>query len=687
MRYSEKFSEKLAVCRELYLEHGGRDHELIEKKMRASGFRSFNRRSLYRRFERGTCKPGWIETYGWDYLLKEMQKKSSPPYEGGVAPASGDGVVLCPTHHTTPSPMDANGENHPPATAVPLLRKEGSLLNDFDEFKNWLKRTWPGMEWEWKHQVYIYKRLKRVWGGECSRLMIFVPPRHGKSELVTVRFPAWTLKHEPGTKIIIGSYNQRLANRFSRKIRSALADDAALSEPPASAGGRFNTNEHIADKPAAATSKPSASNGGRSAQQNRPPAHAGGSDFTFAHRYVNSEAEWETTEGGGVRAVGVGAGVTGFGADLIIIDDPVKSRAEAESETYRERVWNWFNDDIYTRLEPDGKIILIQTRWHEDDLAGRLLREAREEGGEQWEVISLPALAESDAGTQRLREGEETGSPPYEGGVASASDDGVVLCKSHHAGISTDPHTENHPVGETPTPLLRKEGGRFSDPLGRTEGQALCPERFDEEKLDQIRKKLGSYSFAALYQQRPVPAEGGLFKRAWFRTVNTAPPNLRWKRGYDLGISTNATADYTASLRVGYDREGTMYIDGGYRRRIEYPDQRRYILGRIQAEPDTEHGIELSANGNAVVQDLRREPRTRGRPLRGVKVKGDKVTQALPWIALAEEGKVFLVKGAWNTEFIDEAASFPSGTHDDQIDAVSIAVRMHREHSGRLYLF
>ena len=89
--------------------------------------------------------------------------------------------------------------------------------------------------------------------------------------------------------------------------------------------------------------------------------------------------------------VGVGSGVTGFGAGLIIIDDPIKSRAEAESQTFRDNLHDWFNDDLYTRLEPGGAIILIQTRWHEDDLAGRLLREAQEEGGEQWEVVNLPA--------------------------------------------------------------------------------------------------------------------------------------------------------------------------------------------------------------------------------------------------------------------------------------------------------
>lgn len=120
---------------------------------------------------------------------------------------------------------------------------------------------------------------------------------------------------------------------------------------------------------------------------------------------------------------------------------------------------------------------------------------------------------------------------------------------------------------------------------------------------------------------------------------------------------------------------------------MEYPEQRRYIQGRILAETDTEHGVEMSANGHAVIQDLRRETAIRGRALRGVPVKGDKITRALPWIALAEEGRVFLVRGPWNDDFIDEACSFPSGTHDDQIDAVSIAVRMHNQQSNRLHTF
>ncbi|HEX3100401.1 MAG TPA: phage terminase large subunit, partial [Pyrinomonadaceae bacterium] len=510
--------------------------------------------------------------------------------------------------------------------------------------------------------------LARVANGECKRLMIFMPPRHGKSELVTVRFAAWMLKNHPATNIIIGSYAQKLANRFSRKMRNVLADDGALSggvEEKRSGGVEEEGSEGAALHDAAncefCRAKAQKCPAAAASVSSPPPLPYSSTPM----RPKNTEAEWETAEGGGVRAVGVGAGITGFGADLIIVDDPVKSRAEAESATYRDNVWGWFNDDLYTRLEPNGAIILIQTRWHEDDLAGRLLREAAEEGGEQWEVVNLPALAEHDwsAGIPACNAGSSGG--------MNADDDTCVdnevasgRCGGVHAG--------------------RDACAPVTDPLGRAPGVALCPERYDVAALERVRKKLGSYSFAALYQQRPIPAEGGLFKRQWFKNIiPVAPEGLRWTRGYDLAVNNTAASDYTASYRTAYDREGNLYIDGGFRSRMEYPEQRKYILGRIREELEThQHCIELSANGNAVIQDLRRETWKLGRALRGVKPDGSKISRALPWIALAEAGKVFLIRGAWNTEFIDEACSFPAGTHDDQIDAVSIAVKMTRPRIG-----
>lgn len=444
------------------------------------------------------------------------------------------------------------------------------------DFPSWLPVVSPTYTWDWSYQLFLYRQLDRVTNREIDRLQIAIPPRHGKSEMTTVRYAAWRLERDPSLRIVIGAYNQKLANRFSRKIRRLLQDRIVFSED------------------------------------------------------CNSVEEWETASGGGVRAVGVGGGITGYGADLIIIDDPVKSRKQAESETYRENAWEWFCDDLYTRLEPGGQIILIQTRWHSDDLAGRLQKEMLEEDGEHWEIVSLPALAEEN------------------------------------------------------------------DPLGRAIGEALCPARYDEAALAKRRKKLGEYSFAALFQQRPIPRDGGLFKYDWFgpeKIKTKAPDGLRWKRGYDLAVSQKTSADFTASFRTAYDKEGNLWIADGFCKRIEYPEQKKYVIGRMKAERKTEHGIEKALHGLALVQDLRRNKSVRGVAFRAVPVDGDKYSRALPWADLAEEGKVFFVRDTpgnrWIRELIDEMMIFTGKgeTHDDRVDAISVSVQMHSRRRGKLLTF
>lgn len=442
-------------------------------------------------------------------------------------------------------------------------------LNALD-FPEWLESVTPQWQWRWPHQIHLYKALQRVTDGVSKRLMIFMPPRHSKTETVTVRYAGYRLEQDPKANIILGCYNQKLANRFSRKTRRIVQGRIKLA-----------TDRKAVE-------------------------------------------EWETAIGGGFRAVGVGAGIAGFGGHLIMLDDPVKNREEAESETYRERVWDWFNDDIYTRLEPDASMILTMTRWHDDDLAGRLLKEMAE-GGEHWDVVSLPAIAEDN------------------------------------------------------------------DPLKRKPGEALCPERYDIAALEARRKKLGAYSFAALFQQRPVPVEGALFKRAWFenKIVDKSPEGLRWARGYDLAVSQKTSADYTASFRCAYDTKGNLYIADGFRKRIEFPEQQRYVIKRMVDEKATQHGIEKALHGEALVQSIRRVPAVRSIPLKAVKVDTDKYTRALAWANLAEEGKVYLVRGGWNGDFLDEVCRFTGkgDTHDDQVDAVSIAVGMLASKRGKLWTF
>lgn len=442
-------------------------------------------------------------------------------------------------------------------------------------FPDWLPVVSPNYTWNWRHQLFLYKHLERVTIGECKRLLIFMPPRHTKSETVTVRYSGYRLEQNPGLRIILGANIQRLANKFSRSIRRVIK-------------GRIELAEDVA-----------------------------------------GSAEWETNAGGGVRAFGIDGGTAGYGADLIMIDDPIKNRKQANSDKFREKMWEWYNDDIYSRLEPNGAIVLIQTRWHEDDLAGRLLKEMAggEDGepGEQWEVVSLPALAEEN------------------------------------------------------------------DPLGRAIGEPLCPERRSKEALEIIKRK-NTFGFASLYQQRPVPLEGGLFKRDWFpheRIIDRSrvPMNLRWARGYDLAVSTKTSADFTASFRCAFDKLGNLYIAEGFRKKIEYPEQRRYVIERMLGDKNTQHGIEKALHGLALVQDLRRVQRIRNIPLRSVPVDGDKMTRALSWANLAAEGKVFLVRGDWISGFLDEVCRFTGDgdDHDDQVDAVSIAVQMLSKKSGKLH--
>lgn len=199
------------------------------------------------------------------------------------------------------------------------------------------------------HHKQICEKLEAVERGEIDRLMIFMPPRHGKSELASRRFPAWYLGRNTDKSVIAASYNSDLANDFGRNVRNIVASP---------------DYGHVFDMSLAPDSR--------------------------------AADRWNTDGGGAYVAAGVGTAVTGRGAHVLLIDDPLKDREEADSETIRNKVWNWYTSTAYTRLMPGGAVVLIQTRWHEDDLAGRLLEEM-ESGGDQWEVLELKALDDGKA--------------------------------------------------------------------------------------------------------------------------------------------------------------------------------------------------------------------------------------------------------------------------------------------------
>lgn len=227
------------------------------------------------------------------------------------------------------------------------MQRRGALPPDDSDFvknchtyRNFMLQTSPS-DWnvDFKHLKYLRNALNRVTSGECKRLMVFMPPRHGKSESITIRYPLFRLEKKRDLRIVIASYNHDLAEQFTRKARRIAEGRIPL-----------DTSKTAAD-------------------------------------------DWQTVEGGGFRAVGVGGGITGRGGDLIFIDDPIKSREESLSELYRDKLWDWYRDDLYTRLEPGGAIVLVITRWHADDLAGRILTS---EQAPDWTVISIPAIAEEN---------------------------------------------------------------------------------------------------------------------------------------------------------------------------------------------------------------------------------------------------------------------------------------------------
>jgi predicted phage terminase large subunit-like protein len=233
----------------------------------------------------------------------------------------------------------------PAAAASELLARRAARasLLDFTAYTNPAYQAAP-------HHRMIADKLEAVMRGEIKRLIICMPPRHGKSELASRRFPSFYMGHHSDKQIIAASYNSDLSNDFGREVRN-IVDSPEF-------GALFSV---------------------RLSQ-----------DSKAANR-------WHTDAGGMYVAAGVGTAITGRGADILLIDDPFKDREEADSEIRRQRVWDWYTSTAYTRLMPGGAIVIINTRWHDDDLTGKLLA-AQETGGDQWELISLPAIdAKGDA--------------------------------------------------------------------------------------------------------------------------------------------------------------------------------------------------------------------------------------------------------------------------------------------------
>lgn len=395
-----------------------------------------------------------------------------------------------------------------------------------------------------------------------------MPPREGKSELSMIRFPAWYLGRNPDKRVIGASYAASLAMSFSRKVRN-LFDDY-----------RFK--------------------------------YCFDAKLAFGSKSVEA---WDI-EGckGGMIAAGVGGGITGHGADLFIIDDPVKDREEAESKTYRDKTWNWYTDVARTRLEPEAAIILIMTRWHSDDLAGRLLEEM-EKGGDKWETVRLPALAEE------------------------------------------------------------------KDPIGRKAGEALWPARYSKKTLLETKRAVGSRTWEALYQTRPIKSEGEIVKRDWIVYYDEPPLNPNWFGGIDTATSKKTAADSSSLAELARGDNGYLHVDKISLDKLSVKALADYVLSRQEAKHFTLINLELNNAGEAIKQRIEEIGREKSiyPPIEGVVAKQDKLARLLPVTPLIENGTIKFKRGDPQVEdLIDRLCRFPAVSVDDDIDAFVWAVEAAR---------
>jgi predicted phage terminase large subunit-like protein len=194
--------------------------------------------------------------------------------------------------------------------------------------------------------------------------------------------------------------------------------------------------------------------------------------------------------------------------------------------------------------------------------------------------------------------------------------------------------------------------------------------------IETLRQSMTSEMYRQEVDGQFIDPIGAMFQRHWLGVVPRAPEGLKWFRYWDLAASTKTSADYTASIRAALGDDGVVYLDAGIHIKAEWPDVRKVIVSTMHSEVGTQVGIEEAIHGLAAIQELRRMPEISGVTLKGIRVDKDKQSRAMPWAARAEGGKVRLVAGAWNRQFIDEVVGFPSSPHDDYVDAASGAVAM-----------
>lgn len=434
-------------------------------------------------------------------------------------------------------------------------------LMDFVKFR------FPAYKENWHHKI-LANALERIENGSLKRLIVNMPPRHGKSELVSVNFPAWCMGRDRDRSIITASYGADLATDFGRKVRNIMD----LSEY------RLLFDTRLAED-------------------------------------AKAKGSWNTQGRGEYNAVGVGGAITGKGGAIAIIDDPVKNREEADSEVVSEKIWDWYKSTLRTRLTPDGAIVIVMTRWKDDDLVGRILEEQKTTAGEPWEVITLPAIAE---------ENEDN----------------------------------------------------------RKEGEALWKDHYTLENLKATELDIGSYEFAAQYQQNPVSRETQLFKKEMFKYIEWEELQKKITNCF-VTIDTQGkqkaskSSDWTGITINWVDDKNVWYFKS-YHKKIGETELFELIFELHNAYKPSAIGIEKTMFTEAIQPFLTIEMARRnifpnvvelvhGGQAKEIRIKG--------LVPRYERGHIYHIQGLCN-DLEQELMRFPASKHDDVMDSAAYQVQI-----------
>lgn len=470
--------------------------------------------------------------------------------------------------------------------AAELLLKRRKARNNLLDFTLFTK---PDYRVNWHHRL-ICEKLDEFVYGENKRLIISCPPRHGKSELVSRRFPAYLLGRNPDCKVIACSYSSDLASLLNRDVQRIIDSPEYRELFPET---RLN-----------------ASNVRTTSQEN----------------YLRNSDIFEIVGHKGVyRSAGVGGSITGMGGNILIIDDPFRSRADAESPTIRQKTWEWYTSTFRTRRQKGASILVTATRWHENDISGMLLELAKNDpNADQWEVITLPAISEGEL-------------EPYDKRTAS--------------------------------------------------GQALWPEEYSENDLLTTKASLTTYEWLSLYQQRPSAAKGNIFEREFFQyftesdlsydlqkfdgTIEQVPKStcVIFQTCDPAGTAKTSSDYFVLSTWALTPKKDLLLLDV-FRTKIEGPDHVDFIKQQRNKWNPAVIGFESVSIGKTTYQNLERERM----PLVDLAPKGDKFTRALSAAFTLKSRKTYFRFGAhWLNEWEEELLHFPNGAHDDEVDTFSYA--------------